>query len=113
VTFEAEGWPSRILACGRRLLLMYLDARPCSNALDMSGYVLRSLFYSGHAFPMVVVVTFEAEGWPSRILVCGRHLLPMYLDTRRSTAFRLCSNVLDMFSDLCFMLAMLFRWWLL
>jgi hypothetical protein len=28
-----------------------------------SGYVRRPLFHAGHAFPMVVVLTFEAEGW--------------------------------------------------
>jgi hypothetical protein len=77
LTFEAEGWPNRILAYGSRILLMNLDA--LFNYI-CSRYVLRSLFHTSYAFPMVVIVTFEAEAWPNRILACSSRLLVMNLE---------------------------------
>jgi hypothetical protein len=45
VTFEAEGWPNRILACGRRLLLMNLDALPLFDYVPMLQ-ICSSIFVS-------------------------------------------------------------------
>jgi hypothetical protein len=61
VTFEAERLAEQNSGLRSLSSPMYLDARLCFNALDMSGYVLRSLFHTRHAFPVVVIVTFEAQ----------------------------------------------------
>jgi hypothetical protein len=58
-----------------------------------SRYVLRSLFRPGYAFGVVVVVTFEAEGWLSRILAEIRASGRFRNAPRRFIVFRLYDYV--------------------
>jgi hypothetical protein len=77
---------------------MYPNALPLFDHIPMLWICSKPLFYTRYVFAVVVVMTFEAEGWPSRILASSTNA------PQRSTAFQLYSNAPDMFFNLSFIL---------